>query len=107
MTATPFVDLAEVTPDRPPPTDPVAHVAVLVSLNFPDLTQHTADLVTRFTRVALQTLVDLGASYELFDTSTPLPDPGQVTRCDGLVLLGGGDVDGRLYGVGHVDVPNS
>jgi hypothetical protein len=80
---------------------------VLVSLNFPNLTDQTADLVMRFTRVALQTLVDLGASYELFDTSSPLRDPAQVTRCDGLILLGGGDVDGRLYGADHVDVPNS
>ncbi len=107
MTAVPHVALADVTPDRPQPAEAVAHVAVLVSLNFPDLTDHTADLVKRFTRVALQTLVDLGASYELFDTSSPLPDPRQVTRCDGLMLLGGGDVDGRLYGADHVDVPNS
>ena len=61
----------------------------------------------RFTRVALEQLVELGASYELFDTSQPLPDPAAVTRCDGLLMLGGGDVDGRLYGVDHQHVPNS
>jgi len=107
MTPTPVVTLADVTPERHQPTEPVAHVAVLVSLNFPGLTAETADLVKRFTQVALTTLVDLGASYELFDTSAPLSDPALVTRCDGLLLLGGGDVDGRLYGADHQDVPNS
>ncbi|HQR26953.1 MAG TPA: gamma-glutamyl-gamma-aminobutyrate hydrolase family protein [Nocardioides sp.] len=99
--------LAEVLPTRPTPADPVARVAVLVSLNFPDMTEHTAELVTRFTRVALETLLDLGAAYELFDTSTALPDPAAVAHCDGLLLLGGGDVDGRLYGSAHEEVPNS
>jgi putative glutamine amidotransferase len=102
-----FVTVEDVTPDRSVPTDPVAHVAVLVSLNFPDLTEETAQLVRRFTRVALEQLVELGASYELFDTSQPLADPTAVTRYDGLLMLGGGDVDGRLYGVDHQDVPNS
>lgn len=97
----------ECVPDRPPPEHPVAHVAVLVSLNFPEMTEHTAELVTRFTRVALETLLDLGASYELFDTSEPLPDPAAVTACDGLLLLGGGDIDGRVYGLGDGGrVPN-
>ncbi len=107
MTLAPVVSLADVTPDRPQSSNPVAHVAVLVSLNFPGLTDQTAELVKRFTRVALETLVDLRASYDLFDTSAPLPDPSLVTRCDGLLLLGGGDVDGRLYGVDPVEVPNA
>lgn len=97
----------ECVPDRPMPTDPVAHIAVLVSLNFPEMTEHTAELVTRFTRVALETLLDLGASFALFDTSDPLPDPAAVKACDGLLLLGGGDIDGRIYGLGDGGrVPN-
>lgn len=96
----------EAVPARPQPVTPVARIAVLVSLNFPDMTEHTAELVTRFTRVALETLLDLGASYELFDTTDALPDPGAVARCDGLLLLGGGDVDGALYGAAHAAVPN-
>ena len=96
----------ECVPDRPMPTDPVAHIAVLVSLNFPEMTEHTAELVTRFTRVALETLLDLGASFEVLDTSDPLPDPAAVAACDGLLLLGGGDVDGALYGATHEEVPN-
>lgn len=96
----------EALPARPMPADPIAHVAVLASLNFPDMTTQTAELVTRFTRVALETLLDLGASYEFFDTSDPLPDPAAVARCDGLLLLGGGDVDGRVYGGPHEGVPH-
>lgn len=99
MTA--VVRLEEVAPASPPGpggggTGP--HVAVLVSLNFPDMDDQVAGLVRRFTRVALETLVGLGATYELLDTSTPLPDPGLVTATDGLLLLGGGDIDGACYG---------
>ncbi len=107
MTAEAVVRLADVLPTRAVHCEPVAHVAVLVSLNFPEMTDQTSQLVTRFTRTALETLVDLGASFELFDTSQPLPDAARVTSCDGLLLLGGGDVDGRMYGVDHEDVPNS
>lgn len=96
MTATVRVD--EVTPAQPVSTEPVAHVAVLVSLNFPGLDEEVAELVRRFTRVALETLVGLGASYELLDTSTPLADPARVVAADGLLLLGGGDIDGACYG---------
>lgn len=107
MTADTHVTIAQVTPAGGLPATPVAHVAVLVSLNFPGLTAETAALVRRFTRVALEEIVALGASYEVFDTSDPLPDPAAVARCDGLLMLGGGDVDGRLYGADHENVPNS
>lgn len=83
-------------------------VAVVVSLNFPGLTVPVADLVRRFTRTALTTLRELGAGYELLDTSdaSALDDPAAVADCDGLLLLGGGDVDGRLYGHGGA-LPNA
>lgn len=98
MTA--VVRLDEVLPHRPTPAVPRARVAVLVSLNFPGLDDDVAELVRRFTRVALQALVDLGASFELLDTSTPLADPTAVERCDGLLLLGGGDIAPSCYGGG-------
>ncbi|MFI1562954.1 gamma-glutamyl-gamma-aminobutyrate hydrolase family protein [Streptomyces sp. NPDC020490] len=104
---TPVVRIEEVTPARPLPEHPVAHVAVLVSLNFPGLDEQVAGLVRRFTRVALETLVRLGASYTLLDTSTPLPDPEAAARFDGLLLLGGGDIDGGCYGSSLIDVPHS
>ena len=101
------VRLEDVTPSTPTPTDPVAHVAVLVSLNFPGLDEPVAELVRRFTRVALESLVASGASYELLDTSTPLSDPSVAARYDGLLLLGGGDIDGTCYGSDREEVPNS
>jgi putative glutamine amidotransferase len=105
---TAVVRVVEVTPSRPLPADPVTRVAVLVSLNFPGLDESVAALVRRFTRVALETLVELGASYELLDTSRPLPDPAVAARCDGLLLLGGGDIDASCYGSDLVvDVPHS
>ncbi|MFD0902961.1 gamma-glutamyl-gamma-aminobutyrate hydrolase family protein [Actinomadura sediminis] len=104
---TPVVRVEEVTPARALPDDPVAHVAVLVSLNFPGLDDQVAELVRRFTRVTLETLVRLGASYALLDTSAPLPDPAATARFDGLLLLGGGDIDGSCYGSALRDVPNS
>ena len=80
---------------------------MLVSLNFPDMTEPVADLVRTFTATALATLVELKATFELFDTSTALPDPSKAAELDGLLVLGGGDVDGSLYGCGDTSIPNS
>jgi putative glutamine amidotransferase len=74
------------------------HVAVLVSLNFPGITRPLADLVRRFTRCALRTLVDLDASYELLDTSVPLARPARAAEHDRVLVLGGGDVSATLWG---------
>jgi len=101
------VRLDQVLPEVAPPEHPVARIAVLTSLNFPDMTEETAALVRRFTRVSLETLVKLGAGYQLFDTSTALPDPAAVAGCDGLLLLGGGDIDGSCYGAAAEQVPHS
>lgn len=95
----------EATPAGGVPDGP--RVAVLVSLNFPDLTDPVADLVRRFTGCALQTLADLGASHDLLDTSDPLPDPAVVTTYDALLVLGGGDVSATCYGGSDEGVPNS
>ena len=88
----------DVIPDLPPPGVVRAHVCVLASLNFPDISAADVALIRRFTRLALTTLVTLGATYELWDTSTALDDPSGAARFDGLLLLGGGDVDGSCYG---------
>jgi putative glutamine amidotransferase len=89
----------DVIPNLPEAPSPRAHVCVLASLNYPDINEHDAGLVTRFTRTALTTLVSLGASFELWDTTTPLENASAAADFDGLLLLGGGDVDGSCYGV--------
>ena len=98
------VELEDVLPEPYRPTDGVVvadgpRVAVLVSLNFPDLTPPVADLVRRFTRTALQELEDRGARWHLVDTSATLPSTASVLDTDAVLLLGGGDVDTELYGV--------
>lgn len=94
-----------VLPHRPEGFRPTARVAVVVSLAFPDMDVPIAALVRRFTRVALQTLVDLGVDVEVVDTATPV-DPTVVPGCDGLLLLGGGDIAPSCYG-GPDLIPNS
>ena len=103
--AAPVVHVGEVDPGVRP-EQPVARIAVVVSLNFPDMTEPVADLVRSFTGTALATLVELGATFELFDTSSALDDVSRVAELDGLLVLGGGDVDGSLYGC-YDTVPNS
>lgn len=89
----------DVIPNLPVPATPRAHVCVLASLNYPDISAADAALVKRFTHVTLSTLVELGASYELWDTTEALEDPSGAAVFDGLLLLGGGDIDGSCYGV--------
>lgn len=100
MTAVERVTRQDVTPQRPVPDAPRAHVCVLASLNYPDISAEDIALIRRFTRVALETLVGLGASYELWDTSEALEDPSAAADFDGLLLLGGGDIDPSCYGGG-------
>ena len=75
-----------------------ARICVLASLNYPDISASDAELITRFTRVALTTLVQLGVRHELWDTTEPLENPSGAAEFDGLMLLGGGDIDGSCYG---------
>lgn len=94
----PVVQRAEVEPADPGPrTGP--RVAVLVSLNFPDLTEHVADLVRQLTGTALEQLAALGTDWRLVDTSAALPSLEVVLDTDAVLVLGGGDVDSELYGV--------
>ena len=74
-------------------------VAVVVSLNFPGLSPHTRNLMRRLIRTALQTLVNTGARPILVDSSArQLPDPAVIAAADGVLILGGGDVDASLHG---------
>lgn len=94
----PRVEQHQVLPADPGPRSG-PRVAVLVSLNFPDLTEPVAELVRRFTAVALEQCARIGFDWRLVDTSAPLPPLHDVLDTDGLLLLGGGDVDSELYGV--------
>lgn len=79
--------------------DDAPTVAVVVSLNIPQMTDEIAGLVARFTRVALTELNDLGATVILLDSSkAPLDSPAIADAADGVLFLGGGDVDATLYG---------
>ncbi|WP_245649973.1 gamma-glutamyl-gamma-aminobutyrate hydrolase family protein [Millisia brevis] len=108
MSVTPVVTRAEVedpgaldrSPGRP-------HVAVLGSLNYPDLTESTAELVRRFTRTALEGLTAAGASYTLVDSSVPEELAAAAVDADALFVLGGGDIAAACYGGPSGEVPNS
>jgi putative glutamine amidotransferase len=107
----PVVTRAEVEPaDALPRQAGRPHVAVLVSLNFPDLTEPVAALVRRFTRNALVAVTDAGASYELVDSSVPAELEAAVrgeVEADALLVLGGGDIATTCYGGPDGPVPNS
>lgn len=99
MTAGERVLMQDVIPDLPMPESPRAHICVIGSLNYPDIGAEDIALVKRFTRTALTTLLELGASYEFWDTTDELEDPAVSAEFDGLLMLGGGDIDGSCYGV--------
>lgn len=82
-------------------------VAVVVSLTFPGITEATHALMERFTRTALDELAACGAHAELIDSAAERFTPeSRLAEFDGVLFLGGGDVDARIYG--HLDpVPNS
>jgi putative glutamine amidotransferase len=63
------------------------------------MTQTVEELLRSFARTAVQTLVDLGADPLVVDVSTRvLPEGFDVAECDGVLLLGGGDIDASFYG---------
>jgi putative glutamine amidotransferase len=82
-------------------------IAVVVSLTFPGMTVRTQELMERFTRTAFEALLAAGARAELVDSAAGQLLPAEeLAGCDGVLFLGGGDVDGALYGH-HGPVPNS
>lgn len=74
-------------------------VAVLVQLRLPGATPTVERIVERFTTSALSLLCGAGADPWVVDLSSrSLPPGGDVAQADGVVLLGGGDIDPQLYG---------
>ncbi len=86
----------EATPADAPLASTAPLIAVIAPLNYPDHTNETYDLIVKFARRALHTLANLGARTLFID---PAADDFPLTcpSVDGLLLLGGGDVDPALY----------
>ena len=55
-------------------------VAVVVSLNIPQMTDEIAGLVARFTKVALTELNDVGARVVIVDSSKSPLDPAELAK---------------------------
>lgn len=103
MTTVAPVTIADVMPEVPD-AEGLPKIAVVVPLHFPDFTEETRDLVIRFTSTALSALVELWAALQVIDVSDPDAPPID-DDVDGVLLLGGGDVDPTLYGH-YGEVPN-
>lgn len=80
-------------------------IGVSVSLNFPGLTESQRELMRKLTLKATTALVDLGSYPVILDaTGYQLPNTEEVTKFDGIVVLGGGDIDPELAGHPTVQV---
>lgn len=89
----------DVLPSPPELPDADLDIAVVTQLNLPDQTEETYELIKRFTSLTLEELRDAGARTRLIDvTADEDPDYAALVRTDGIVMLGGGDVDPSLYG---------
>ncbi|MET8427642.1 gamma-glutamyl-gamma-aminobutyrate hydrolase family protein [Nocardia sp. NPDC004860] len=92
--------------DQPEPWG-VPRIAVVASLWFPGMSGQTRELMTQLTATAFQAVRDAGGWPTLVDSSAPRAEADTVVgAADGMLFLGGGDVDARLYGV-EGPVPNS
>jgi putative glutamine amidotransferase len=82
-------------------------IAVVVPLKIADVGPDVDALVNGFTVSALRHLTALGTAPLIVDVSADVPVPKQrVLQCDGIVLLGGGDIAPELYGH-RGNAPNS
>jgi len=98
------ITAAEVMPAEPVTAPDAPLIRVVVPLNYPGVTDETRELIVRFAHSALSMLTRLGGRVLVIDPSAEEAAPADVD-VDGLLLLGGGDVDPGLYGH-HDDVPN-
>ncbi|KAB1641011.1 gamma-glutamyl-gamma-aminobutyrate hydrolase family protein [Gulosibacter chungangensis] len=75
-------------------------------MTTPDQSKFSYELNRDLIRTAIASLHEHGASVALHDVATDSePDYAEVAAADGILVLGGGDVDATLYG--HFDpVPN-
>ena len=74
-------------------------IAVVVQLNMPGQTEDSVALQRALTVTAVDDLHRLGARVSIHDVGADAaPDEDAITRADGILVLGGGDVDSQLYG---------
>lgn len=82
-------------------------IAIVVSLWFPGMGGESLELMTRFTTVAFDAVRQAGGRPHLIDSSAEsFQEPSTITGYDGVLFLGGGDVDASLYGFTE-PVPNT
>lgn len=81
-------------------------IAVVLQMTTPDQSKFSYELNRELARVAVDALHEQGATVEIHDVAGDSePDFDAVAAADGILVLGGGDVDATLYG--HFDpVPN-
>lgn len=82
-------------------------IGVVVSLTYPGMTAAMADLLGGLTEVTFTGLREAGADPLLIDSSAGIEQArgaARLARLDGLLFLGGADVDPTLYG-GDPDGP--
>lgn len=102
------LSLEEVLPegvDSLPPDAPL--VAVVVSLTFPGMQGKSHAIMRDFTRSAFDQLLECGARAILIDSAAAAPQSALAAEAaDAVLFLGGGDVDGGLYGL-EAPIPNA
>ncbi|MFD2756859.1 gamma-glutamyl-gamma-aminobutyrate hydrolase family protein [Gulosibacter faecalis] len=81
-------------------------IAVVVQVSTPDETEAARTLNRELIRVAVEELEAQGARARIYDVAADEPpNPDDIAAADGILVLGGGDVDATIYG--HTDpVPN-
>ncbi|EMQ97889.1 gamma-glutamyl-gamma-aminobutyrate hydrolase family protein [Paeniglutamicibacter gangotriensis] len=96
-----MLGLEEIIPEGFESLSPEAPlVAVVVSLTFPGMTGESYEIMRDFTRSAFDQLLENGARAILIDSSAASPHSAIAAgEADAVLFLGGGDVDGALYGL--------
>lgn len=84
-------------------------ILVVVSLTFPGMDAKSYELMSSFTRIAFDAMREVGARPRLVDSAaTDLAGADEIfANADGMLFLGGGDVDGELFGLTSAAPKNS
>ncbi|WP_231445029.1 gamma-glutamyl-gamma-aminobutyrate hydrolase family protein [Brevibacterium zhoupengii] len=89
-----------------PTAEADVEIAVIVGLNMPGQTEGSISLQKDLTITAVDSIHELGGKAVIHDVSDGgEPDYEAIAAADGILVLGGGDVDATIYGHTEV-VPN-